>query len=144
MAKTANPSSVPEPGGNVQYTVRIDNTSNSQYPVTISSLTDDKFEPDQGNGPWCRRPSSRGRSNTSGFNKTINGNVGVVHTNRVTASGTDNDGTAVSGSDDATVTITNVNPSITVSKSANPSGCLRAPSVAYTVQINNTSQIRTR
>ncbi|HRI57394.1 MAG TPA: hypothetical protein PK170_09900, partial [Anaerolineae bacterium] len=140
VAKSANPTSVPEPGGNVQYTVRIDNTSNSQDPVTITSLVDDKFGNLVVNG-LCPAPGAiqPGQFYTCTFNKPINGNAGVVHTNRVTASGTDNDNTPVSGSDDATVTIANVNPSITVVKSANPTGVPSGGSVQYTVRIDNTS-----
>jgi hypothetical protein len=140
VAKTANPTSVPEPGGSVQYTVRIDNTSNSQDPVTITSLTDDRFGNLNGQGS-CAVPQTiqPGQSYSCTFSKTISGNAGVVHTNRVTASGVDNDTTPVSGSDDATVTIANANPSITVSKSANPSGVPSGGTVQYAVQINNTS-----
>ncbi len=143
VAKTANPTSVNEPGGSVQYTVRIDNTSNTQDPVTITSLVDDRFGNLSGQGN-CVTPQTiqPGASYSCTFNKTISGNANVTHTNRVTASGTDNDSSPVTGNDDATVTINNVAPSITVSKSASPSGVPSGGSVQYTVQINNTSHIQ--
>ncbi len=141
LAKTANPSSVNEPGGSVQYTVQINNTSNSQDPVTITSLSDDRFGNLNGQGN-CVTPQTiqPGQSYTCTFSKAISGNAGVIHTNRVTASGVDNDGTAVSGSGSATVTIVNQGSSITVSKTANP-GTVNEPggSVQYTVRIDNIS-----
>ncbi len=142
VSKSANPSSVNEPGGSVQYTVRIDNISPADA-VTINSLVDDKFGNLHGQGN-CSMPKTiqPGQSTTCQFSKTISGNAGVTHTNRVTASGIDDDNVAVSGQGSATVTIDNTNPSITVSKSANPAGVPSGGSVQYTVRIDNTSNIQ--
>jgi uncharacterized repeat protein (TIGR01451 family) len=139
VSKSANPTSVQEPGGTVQYTVRIDNISPADA-VTINSLVDDRFGNLNGQGN-CSVPQTiqPGAFYTCAFSKTISGNAGVTHTNQVTASGVDDDGDLVSGQGSATVTITNVNPSITVSKSANPSGIPSGGNVAYTVRIDNTS-----
>jgi hypothetical protein len=43
VSKTVSPSSLPEPGGTVTFTVLVNNTSNAQDPVTISALTDDVY-----------------------------------------------------------------------------------------------------
>ena len=141
VSKSANPTSVPESGGTVQYTVQIVNTSNSQDPVTITSLSDNPFGNLNGQGN-CVTPQTiqPGASYSCAFSKTISGNEGTSHINTVTASGTDNDGTAVSGNDDAAVTFTNAPPSIAVTKSADPTS-IAAPGgdVEYTVQIENTS-----
>ncbi|HRI57530.1 MAG TPA: PA14 domain-containing protein, partial [Anaerolineae bacterium] len=105
VVKSANPTGVPS-GGSVQYTVRIDNTSNSQDPVTITSLSDNRFGNLNGQGT-CSTPRTiqPGTSYSCTFTKSITGSAGGSHVNTVTASGTDNEGTAVSGQGSATVVI---------------------------------------
>ena len=91
----------------MQFTVQIQNTSNSQDPVTITSLTDNVFGNLNGQGT-CAVPQTiqPGATYSCNFTKPISGNAGTVHTNTVTASGTDNDTSPVSDQDSATVTIT--------------------------------------
>jgi uncharacterized repeat protein (TIGR01451 family) len=140
VSKTANPSSVQEPGGTVQYTVRIDNISPADV-VTINSLVDSVFGNLNGQGN-CSTPRTIpvGGNTTCTFSKTINGNAGVQHSNTVTAAGVDDDGDPVSGQGSATVTIANTNPSLTVAKTANPSSVPEpGGNVQYTVRIDNTS-----
>jgi uncharacterized repeat protein (TIGR01451 family) len=150
VTKTADPTSVPEPGGPVQFTVEVENTSVSTDPVTITSLVDD---PD-GAGPanpidlngkgTCSVPQTiqPGETYTCKFTRSINGNAGDVKTDVVTASGHDNDGHEVSDHDDATVTITDVPSSIALDKSANPTS-VQEPGgdVAFTVVVRNTSAV---
>jgi uncharacterized repeat protein (TIGR01451 family) len=150
VTKTADPTSVPEPGGPVQFTVEVKNTSVSTDPVTITSLVDD---PD-GAGPaspidlngrgTCSVPQTiqPGETYTCKFTRPITGNAGDVKTDVVTASGHDDDGHEVSDHDDATVTLTDVPSSIAVDKSANPTS-IQEPGgdVAFTVVVRNTSAV---
>ena len=63
-------------------------------------------------------------------------------TNLATALGTDDDGNPVSGSDDATVTITMSPSSIEMIKTADPeTRSIPGGNVTYTFMINNTSAV---
>ena len=148
VTKIADPITVAEPGGPVEFTVHVKNTSVSTDPVRITSLVDDPdgvgpAEPIDLNGkgscsvPQVIRPSE---TYTCKFTRMITGNAGEVKIDVVTAVGHDDDGHSVSDHDDAEVTITDVASSITVDKSATPSS-VQEPGgdVAFTVVIKNTS-----
>ena len=71
-------------------------------------------------------------------------NAGSSHTNLVTVTGSDDEGTSVTDTDDATVTpYTNATPAITVVKTANPTsvteGGVGGQSVTFTYVVTNTS-----
>jgi len=104
--KTADPTEVAEPGGEVEFTVRVDNTS-AVDSVTIDSLTDTVYGDLNGQGD-CAVPQTipAGGYYECSFSATVSGEAGDSETDVVTASGTDDDGNPVSDSDDATVTIT--------------------------------------
>ncbi|MDQ3777862.1 MAG: hypothetical protein M3310_03200, partial [Actinomycetota bacterium] len=150
VTKTANPETLPEPGGPVQFTVKVENTSVSSDPVTITSLVDD---PD-GAGPaepidldgrgTCDVPQTlqRGEAYTCTFTRAISGNAGETKTDVVTASGRDDDGHEVTDNDDATVRLTDVASSITLEKTANPTS-VQAPGgqVSFSVVVRNTSEV---
>ena len=150
VTKTADPTSVPEPGGPVQFTVQVANTSVSTDAVTITSLADD---PDgagpagpidlNGNGT-CSVPQTiqPGDTYSCKFTRSVTGNAGDVKTDVVTASGHDDDGHEVSDHDDATVTITDVPASLALDKSANPTS-IQEPGgdVTFTVVVRNTSAV---
>ncbi|KPK95110.1 MAG: hypothetical protein AMJ88_02085 [Anaerolineae bacterium SM23_ 63] len=144
VTKTANPTSLPEPGGNVDFTVRVDNTS-AVDTVTISSLIDDIHGDLNGQGN-CTVPQviAVGGFYECTFTASVNGSPGYIETDTVTASGTDDDGVPVSDDDDATVTITDVPSSILVTKTANPTS-LPEPggNVDFTVRVDNTSAVDT-
>ncbi len=89
--KTANPTSVPETGGNVTFTYVVNNTGN--VPLTITSLTDDKF------GTLAGDADCQVGDGIAGYCPRGPGNSGHV---------TDDD--------PATVTYTDVKPSIVVDK----------------------------
>jgi uncharacterized repeat protein (TIGR01451 family) len=150
VTKTADPETLPEPGGPVEFTVVVKNTSVSTDPVTITSLVDD---PD-GAGPAepidldgkgsCDVPQTiqPGGTYTCKFTRIVSGNAGDVKTDVVTASGHDDDGHAVSDDDDATVSLTDVASSLALEKSANPTS-VQAPGgdVTFTVVVRNTSAV---
>jgi uncharacterized repeat protein (TIGR01451 family) len=150
VTKIADPETLPEPGGPVEFTVEVENTSVSTDPVTITSLVDD---PD-GAGPAepidldgrgsCDVPQTiqPGETYTCTFTRTVTGNAGDAKTDVVTASGHDDDGHEVSDDDDATVTLTDVPSSLALEKSANPTS-VQAPGgdVTFTVVVRNTSAV---
>ena len=140
VLKSANPASLPEPGGTVTFTVQINNTSAADS-ITINTLTDSIHGNLNGQGD-CAVPQTiaAGASYTCQFTANVTGNNGDVETDTVTADATDDDGASLSGSDDATVTITNASSSIVVNKSANPT-TVPAPGgdVTFSVHIENTS-----
>jgi len=145
VTKTANPTQVLEPGANVGYTVSVKNTSVSSDPVTINSLTDDKFGNLNGKGT-CAVPQTiqPGGTYTCTFTAPVNGNAGFVHTNTVTASGVDDDGAVVTGSASATVNVLNAPSSITVTKTPSPTSLPEPGGTAsYAVVIKNNSTVDT-
>ncbi|MFN2503421.1 MAG: hypothetical protein ABR540_04165, partial [Acidimicrobiales bacterium] len=141
--KDATPASLPEPGGDFTFNVRI--TNNGSEAVTILTVTDNIY------GNLATRPGSTcgdligdildvGQSTTCSFVAPFTGEAGAAQTDIVTVTGEDDDGTEVSDDDDATVTITGVPPTIAVTKVANPSS-LPAPggTFTFTVGVTNTS-----
>ena len=140
VTKTADPTSLPEPGGTFTFSVRVDNTSATDV-VSITSLVDNIHGNLNGQGD-CSVPQTipAGDFYECVFSATVAGNAGYSETDTVTASGTDDDGNPVSDDDDATVTITDVLPSIVVTKTADPTS-LPEPggTVTFSVRVDNTS-----
>jgi hypothetical protein len=139
VTKTANPTSVPETGGSVTYTVTVKN--DALEAATLTTLSDDIFGILNGAGT-CSVPQSLapGATYSCTFSKTVAGNVGTSHVNTVTARLTDNDGNHADGHDDATVTFTNVLPTLTVTKTPSPTTVAETGgSVSFTVVVHNTS-----
>ncbi len=143
VTKTANPTSVNEPGGNVDFTVSIENSSDATDPVTITSLTDNIHGDLNGQGD-CSVPQTiqPGNTYTCTFSATVSGDPGQTETDIVTASGTDDEGTAVNGSDDAIVTIVDVPSAIEVLKTATPDNVDDPGGVVlYSFVVNNLSSV---
>jgi uncharacterized repeat protein (TIGR01451 family) len=142
VTKTANPTSLPEPGGDATFSVEIKNLS-AVDSVTITSLTDDVYGNLDGKGT-CDVPQAigPGGSYSCEFTGAVSGNAGSSHTDVVTASGKDDDGNDVSDDDDATVRITDVDSSILVTKTADPTS-LPEPggNVSFSVTVKNTSAV---
>jgi hypothetical protein len=141
VTKTASPTSVLETGGDVTFTVTAIN--NSDEPVKLSSLTDDKFGNLHGQGD-CSVPQDLAASGEAGdsysctFTKSLSGSSTIPHTNTVTAVGTDNEGNTDTETDDATVTFTEVLPVISVTKTASPTSVAETGGqVSYTVDVSN-------
>ena len=109
VSKSANPTTIKEPGAAVTFSVTITNTS-ADVDVTITNVVDDKFgdlDDSDGNGcfdvPINLVPG--GKVNCT-FTRQITGAGGTTHVNVVTASGTDASGNSLTASDDARVDIT--------------------------------------
>jgi hypothetical protein len=116
VTKTANPTAVPETGGNVTFTFVVKNTS-SEEPVTITSLTDSVYGTLAGDDD-CKVGTvlAAGASCTFSITKFIGGVYpGPDHVNVFKAKAVDNDKTEATDTDDATVTFTDANqPSIAI------------------------------
>ena len=120
VTKAASPTEVNEPGDTVTFSITVENTSPVDT-VTIDSLTDDIHGDLDGQGD-CAVPFDLAPAATysCSFSADVIGNAGDTETDTVTATGVDDDGAPVSDDDDATVTILDVLPAITVEKTASP------------------------
>lgn len=143
VTKTASPASLAEPGGAFTFTVAVTNPSAGA--VTISSITDNVY----GNLASAANSTcsgliggvlAAGGGTTCTFTGTFTGNAADTETDIVTATVTSPSGLTASATDDATVTLTDVVPTITVDKSvdrgtrAEPGGLF-----TFTVTVTNTS-----
>ena len=108
VTKTADPTSVPETGGNVEFSIRV--TNNGSENVTIDSLTDPDFDLSE----RCQNANSTllqpGETYTCKFTEFISGNVGEDHVNTVTVVASDDDGNTATDWDNATVEFTATPP----------------------------------
>ncbi len=133
LIKTAAPVIIPEPGGNVTFSVVVNNTS-AVDTVTINSLIDNVHGDLNGQGdcsvPQVILPS---QSYSCSFNLYISGDANTSETDVVTASGTDDDGVAVMAADDATVDFENIAPAASLTKTATTA------TVEYLVTVRNDS-----
>jgi len=147
VVKTANPTSLSEPGGAVTFAVSVTNGGiDPNNSVTINSLNDNIYDNITTTGhdgitsTTCATGAvlAAGATYSCSFTATVTGDGGDSETDTVTASGTDSHGNPVSGTDDATVTITDVLPSIAVVKTANPT-TVNEPggSVTFSVLVTN-------
>ena len=136
--KSANPTSVSELGGFVEFTIVV--TNNSAEAATIDSLVDSDFDLSTQCADAVGTVLAAGATYTCVFTEFILGNVGDDHVNTATVVASDNDGNTDEASDDATVAILDVPPEIEVTKDANrdtvaPSGGY----VEFTVTVDNNS-----
>ncbi|MEZ4556258.1 MAG: hypothetical protein R2854_07355, partial [Caldilineaceae bacterium] len=142
VTKSANPTSVAEPGGDINYTVVVRNTSAVDN-VTITQVTDDRFG-DVSNtcAPALPHVLAPNGTLSCSFTRAVTGNAGATHVNVVTATGTDDDQQPVSDSDSESVAITNLPSSILVTKTANPTQVPETGgNVTFTVVVRNTSAV---
>jgi len=147
MSKTADPVSLPEPGGVVTFTVVISNSQSSQD-FSVTTLQDDIYgdiaDPANPNlnSTTCSLPSillALGSSYTCSFQAAVTGEPGT-YTDIVTATLTTADGTTSQIQAGAAVELTDLPPTISVSKSVIPDN-LPAPggTVIFSVTVQNTS-----
>ncbi|MBX3285539.1 MAG: DUF11 domain-containing protein, partial [Actinobacteria bacterium] len=146
VTKAADVASVPEPGGPVTYTVTVQNTSAVDV-VTIGAVTDSV----DGGAPFAAGGDcpdlvgdelAPGASASCSFTLAVTGGPGTTVADTVTVTGADDDGGDVSAQGSASVAITDVLPSLTVTKTASPSsvpetGPGETRTVTYTVGIQN-------
>ncbi len=141
VTKTADPTSVPETGGDVLFTFVVKNTS-TEEPVTITSLSDSVYGTlDGDNDCMVGTVLAAGASCEFSITEWVEGDFsGPDHINVFTAKAVDNDNTEATDSDDATVDFTNVPPAIEVTKTANPTAVPETGgNVVFTFVVKNTS-----
>lgn len=142
VSKTVQPTSVPEPGSMVEFTLGV--TNQGVEDVTLTSLVDDVYGNLNGKGtcavPRAGMPLAPGQTYRCAFSAGIEGNGGQVKIDTVTAEATDDERNKVKASDRASVTIADVLPAIAVVETVNrrslpePGG-----TVEFTVQVTNRS-----
>ena len=110
VTKTADPTSLAEPGGDFAFSVNVHNDSTVDT-VTIDTLSDDLYGDLDGLGT-CSVPQiiAPGADYGCSFTGSFLGSAGDRQTDTVTASGTDDDNAPVSATGKATVSITDVTP----------------------------------
>ena len=138
VTKTASPTTIGEPGGTVTFSVDVHNLALD--PVTLDKLVDDVYGNLDGKGTCATGGTIAGGGDyTCHFDGAVAGAPGTTHTDTVTADASNRDGKA-SASDDATVTVTDVLPTIVVTKSANPTSILEpGGTITFSVTVHNTS-----
>jgi hypothetical protein len=152
IVKTAEPTSVMEPGGTVTYTVEVSNSSVANVPVELTELEDAPYGDlsDGGNtaisNSTCQVGATiqQGSSYTCTFQAEVSGKVGDEIEDTVTATAQSESGRKAQASDPATVTIIPAPPiGIRVSKTADPE-VVYAPEgdVKYWVGATNESDPR--
>lgn len=162
VVKVASPTSVPETGGTVHYTVTVTNSA-SFVDLTIDSISDDTYGvlttlPACGAGeppPTCTPSGTTScaslvgttltpsGSASCGFDAFVTGNSGDAITDIAEVCGHDNAGhTGLCGHDDASVTITDAFTEPTVDKTAQSAANCRLD-VTYQVVVSNNSTVDT-
>ncbi len=145
VEKTANPTSLPEPGGWVTYTVKVTNTVSFSN-VTITSIVDSIYgnlaDASNSNVTDNSCPNLVGKALVPGgfetctFKASMLGNAGYSETDVVEVCGDSSSGGGSGcGNDDATVTITDVTTLPSLTKTATSF----TADVTYKVQVNNNS-----
>ncbi len=140
VTKTADPTSLPEPGGDVQFSVVVHN--NAVEPLTLTALVDDVYGDLNGRGT-CAVPQTipLGGAYSCAFTAPVTGEPGT-YTDVITATLVDNEENEVEDSDDATVTLTDVVPTpddVVVTKTADPTS-LPEPGGVFTFTLIITNQ----
>ncbi|MEK6736555.1 MAG: hypothetical protein AABY47_08295, partial [Pseudomonadota bacterium] len=158
VAKTVAPGTVQEggvDGQTVTYTYVLTNTSAaSTDPLTIISLSDNQAGDILEDGIFVGGDANvnglldQGESWTYTIDELVAvGNVGDTHSNTATVNATDDEFTAATDTDTATVTYTDVDPAITVAKTVAPGtvqeGGVDGQTVTYTYVLTNTSAAST-
>ena len=142
--KSANPAEVPEPGADVVFSVTVTNDSTADA-ITLDSLVDDVHGDLDGQGD-CSVPQdiAVGGSYGCSFSATVSGNAGDTETDTITAAATDDDGAPLQETGSATVAITDVPSSLSVTKAADPTEISEpGENVVFSVSIENTSVVDT-
>lgn len=102
--KFPRPSQLREPGGDVDFNVRVENRS-AVDEITLTTLDDSIYGDLDGQGS-CTLPqtlAAAGGEYRCTFSATLSGVAGDIETNLLTATGVDDDGAAVEDSNSATV-----------------------------------------
>jgi len=138
VEKTANPTSVPEPGGNVTFGVKVINPVGAAEPVEIVSLVDDVYgDLTELAGSCVLTPAlllAPGGIYSCSFTVFVGGQPDETKTDTIVGKVKDDEGNVAEDSATASVLITDVLPEVAVEKTADPTSVprgvtLRRPSV---------------
>lgn len=145
VGKTPSVSSLPEPGGTVDYTFTVTNTG--ALSVTLSGLVDSIFGNLHGQGNCVANGSVNLAPNAlyqCVVSKTISGNAGLNHTNVVTATAQPRLGLPIQAITSASVRLTDVPSSLQTTITAQRTSVL-APGadVEFTIAVKNSSRVDT-
>lgn len=144
IVKTASPTTLIEPGGEVTFDFVLTNTS-AVDAITLTSVTDSIYG-DLNSYPNCdfNRTLAPGESYSCDFTILVSGSGGAEEVNTVTAIGQDDDGIEVQATDQATVDITDNLPDILARKWATPRILPDGGGpVVFNFQVRNTSSADT-
>jgi uncharacterized repeat protein (TIGR01451 family)/LPXTG-motif cell wall-anchored protein len=145
LTKVASAASVPEPGAAVTYTLEVGNTSDE--PVTLDELSDvvgadPAIDITTVEGTTCSLPQVLAVDDdyTCTFTLPVTGDAGETVTDVVTATAHDDEGNDASATGTAAVGVTDVLPTVEVTKDA-VTETLAAPggSATFEVTVVNTS-----
>jgi hypothetical protein len=128
VTNTAVPTSQPEPGGTVSFTVVVANFS--VVPVTITRISDDVYGNVGANGDCQRLIGARlaaGANASCVFSGIFTGTNGRAQRNVVVVTAQDDFGRTVEGADDAELTMTAPQPPVTTTSTTSA-----APSIPVT------------
>ncbi|MCB1609195.1 MAG: hypothetical protein KDI71_19705, partial [Xanthomonadales bacterium] len=140
VTKTATPNLLPEPGGNVTFGVSVANTGS--LPIDLATLVDDVHGNLAGQGT-CTLPQviAVAATYSCSFTAMVVGNAGFSEVDTITASGMSG-GSPISAQGSATVTLTDVPSSLSLTKTATPTSVDEPGGlVSFSVQVNNTSAV---
>ncbi len=143
VANLSKPQSIEEPGGEVTYTVKLRNYSESNADLTLLESSTAGTLDGKGN---CELPQvipANGGVYTCSYIVDVTGGPGDVITNIISAVGKNDIGTDQS-TNDSIVEITDVPSSIGVIKRSNVAAVVEpGADVVFTVVVNNTSKVDT-
>ena len=150
VEKSATPTQLDEPGGNVDYTLKVTNDG-SQATITLTKLTEDDNNDntvdifyDSTTTPTLASicgtlTLAPGASTTCTFTRPVSGNPGDNITDKACVTGTDSNGGSVGPScATAVVSIRNVEPTASLKKTAKEVTCAV---IKYEVEITNTDAV---
>ncbi|HEX3623159.1 MAG TPA: hypothetical protein VHT97_12665 [Acidimicrobiales bacterium] len=138
--KSAAPPSLQEPGGLFTFSYSVTNTGPEA--VTITSIVDDVYGDLNGRGTCAvgARLAPNGGTYSCIFTGNFFGDAGATQTDTITTVGHDDRGQTVTSKASATVTITNVPPSIQIIKTPDPTSRPEpGGTFRFTVTVTNTS-----
>jgi hypothetical protein len=142
VSETVSPSSIPEPGGVAEFTVRV--TNDGAEAVTLTSIINEiRGDPNERGACSIVEEGLRlrpGDAYECTFSAFVFHDAGAAETDTVTAVAVDGEGNTAEVSAAASVTIADVQPAIIVSKMANPASIPEpGGAVRYTVEVHNKS-----
>lgn len=150
VVSTAVPDNIPEPGGEVSFTIEVTNASPG-HSVQLLKISDD-FDNDGTDditytaSEICQNtflaPPPAGNTTTCSFSRHLIGNGGDMLTERITVTGFDKLERQAEGRDTAAVNITDIPSAIQVDKIVEPT-ILEVPGgpVTYVVTVTNISAV---